>query len=160
MDVGEVPRDQIRAGLHDAETHDEGDDDRSGCDPEFLGADQRDDGALEHQQGELAPVLAKAERDASQSRCPSGSGRGRATDCLGRLPAASQGTPRKESATTHAAAVSAHDTTVSLRWDASLEPAATTGTQTSSVNAPICNAESTAASRAHTPMRIATPAAM
>jgi len=59
-----------------------------------------------------------------------------------------------------AAAISAQETTVSLRWKASLKPAATMGTHTSSKNMPISNAESAAASRAYTPMITDTPAAM
>jgi hypothetical protein len=54
----------------------------------------------------------------------------------------------QESATTQAPAISAQETTVSLHWKASLEPAATMGTHTSSKNKPISNAESVAASRA------------
>ena len=50
--------------------------------------------------------------------------------------------------------------TVSLHWKAFFVPAATMGTHTSSVNIPISNAESVAASRAHTPMITAAPATM
>jgi len=43
---------------------------------------------------------------------------------------------------------------VSLHWKVSLVTATTMGTHTSSVNMPICNAESVAASRAYTPMSV------
>src|ERR1700689_5303264 len=72
----------------------------------------------------------------------------------------SQGVLRYESATTQAPAVSAHETMVSLHWYASLEPAATMGNHTSSVNMPICNAESVAARREHTPTSTAAPPAL
>src|SRR5436853_1736555 len=70
-----------------------------------------------------------------------------------------QGFPWYESATTHAPAVRAAERMVSLHTNGFLEPAATMGTHTSSVNMPICNAESAAAICAYTPKSTATPAA-
>ena len=77
-----------------------------------------------------------------------------------RLPTASHGVPRKESATTQPAAVNAKVVTNSPNWKALIEPAERMGTHTSSANMPICNAESVAASRANAPVSTASPAAM
>src|SRR5262245_35603750 len=54
------------------------------------------------------------------------------------------GVTRYESATTHAPAVNAQESRNSIHWNA-LGPAATTGTHTSSVKRPICQAASLAA---------------
>src|SRR5215469_3570355 len=83
----------------------------------------------------------------------------RSADASARRPA-SHGVPRYESATTQAAAVSTHVTRTSPHWKLFNERVAMAGTHTSAKNSPICNAESAAASRAHTPMRTATPAVM
>src|SRR5438876_8181210 len=76
------------------------------------------------------------------------------------FPTASQGTPRYESATTQAPAVSAHVTTNSPHWKSLTAPANTRGTHTIRPNSPSCSVDSAAARRANTPNVTASPAAM
>src|SRR5215510_7366481 len=81
------------------------------------------------------------------------------TACSRRLFTASQGMLRYESATTQPPVVSVQLTTNSPQCWALIWPAAKMGTHTNSVNMPICNVESMAASRPYTPMSTAAPAA-
>src|SRR6476646_7944664 len=73
---------------------------------------------------------------------------------------ANHGVPAYESATSHAQYVRKIETTNSFHRKALMLPAAILGTQTSSVSSPICKVTRTAASRAHTPVIMARPAAI